>query len=48
MGVPLGDGGEKKFNWASELSTLKNHLKRFVLGGFLLLVVRSVLIANCL
>jgi hypothetical protein len=22
MGVPLGDGGEKKFNWASELSTL--------------------------
>ena len=22
MGVPLGDGGEKKFNWASELSTI--------------------------
>jgi len=21
MGIPLGDGGEKKFNWASELST---------------------------
>lgn len=21
MSVPLGDGGEKKFNWASELST---------------------------
>lgn len=22
MSVPLGDGGEKKFNWASELSTV--------------------------
>ena len=22
VGVPLGDGGEKKFNWGSELSTL--------------------------
>jgi hypothetical protein len=21
MGVPFGNGGEKKFNWASELST---------------------------
>ena len=21
--IPLGDGGEKKFNWASELSTHK-------------------------
>jgi hypothetical protein len=21
VSVPLGDGGEKKFNWASELST---------------------------
>lgn len=25
MSVPLGDGGEKKFNWASELSTLKTN-----------------------
>jgi len=24
MGVPLGDGGKKKFNWASELSTNDN------------------------
>ena len=25
MGVPLGDGGQKKFNWASELSTWNNN-----------------------
>jgi hypothetical protein len=25
VGVPLGDRGEKKFNWASELSTIPKH-----------------------
>ena len=28
MGVPIGDGGHKKFNWVSELSTIH--------GGFLI------------
>ena len=32
MSVPPGDGGEKKFNWASELSTIF-HIKPIVVFG---------------
>lgn len=37
MGVPLGDGGNKKFNWASELSTYLPYKPIVVFGGGLFL-----------
>ncbi len=33
MSIPLGDGGEKKFNWASELSTIFRMKSIVVFGG---------------
>lgn len=36
MGVPLGDGGQKKFNWATELSTIFRNKPIVVFGGGLL------------
>ncbi len=36
MGVPLGDGSQKKFNWASELSTIFQTKPIVVFGGGLL------------
>ena len=39
MSVPPGDGGEKKFNWASELSTVENPGKPRVFRGFFVLAL---------
>lgn len=34
MSVPLGNGGEKKFNWASELSTYTSPVNPVIHGVF--------------
>lgn len=42
MGVPLGDGGNKKFNWASELSTSFHKKLNVVLAlSFFYVFIRS-------